>query len=311
MYDQIVTPNLDPYLYDEGKQLNTWLGWCLLYVQTSYGAGWAGSTAWDAWSYRVTNKHENDWNLPSGVYVPIWFSGYYGMGHVAIYKDGTIWSTPISSKPFADTWSSIQEVEEEYGVTYVGWSEDIGGTQVINFVAPAPATPSQGGDDMAEKITVDTSRILSNGVLARNGIAGRGDSLDGSNGGDALIGQDLTNGLVQQLFLSDEARQWRDSSEPNSISGINARLGAADSMLTANQQLNQKIEELNAKVAELGANPTKAELQEKLDEIARLTAELKQQPTLPIPPVGNPTDVDLTGALKALWNSIRKYLHVK
>jgi hypothetical protein len=138
-YNQLVTPNLDPVLYQGGHTLTDWLGWCLLYGQTAFNVGWAGSNAWEAWNDHVQFKHQN-WDLPSGVYVPIWFSGYHQMGHFAIYKDEQVWSSPYHHKPTADVLPSIAEVERIYGVAYVGWSEDIGGTRVIAPIdVPAPA----------------------------------------------------------------------------------------------------------------------------------------------------------------------------
>ena len=138
---QIKTPNLDPVIYQNGVGLNDWSGWCLAYVQTAFGTGWAGSTAWDCWSNRLTKKHA-DRNLPAGVYIPIFFSGYYGMGHTAIYKDGKVWSSPLTHKPYADVFNSIGEVERSFGVVYVGWSEDLGGTLLVESSAGV-LTPNQ------------------------------------------------------------------------------------------------------------------------------------------------------------------------
>lgn len=133
MFTQLVTPNLDPTINENGV-LTDWLGWCLAYAKNAYSAfGPTGMTAWEAWT-NTQFKHTEE--VPTNVYIPIWFSGYNGMGHVSIlYKrdDGQIqiWSSPISHKPYADVWGSIGEVERRYGVTYVGWSEDIAGVQVI------------------------------------------------------------------------------------------------------------------------------------------------------------------------------------
>jgi hypothetical protein len=140
-WKQLQEPDLDPYIRQPNGSggsyiLNDWLGWCLAYVSTAFNSGWAGATAWQGWE-RTALKHQ-DRSLPSGVYIPLWFSGYYGFGHVVIYKDGVIWSSPISHKPTADVWYSIEDIERNYGVTYVGWSEDIGGTLVAQY-APDPS----------------------------------------------------------------------------------------------------------------------------------------------------------------------------
>lgn len=126
---QLVTPNIDVYAQ---------LGMCLNYVQRAYGSGWAGSYALDGWA-RNSYNHE-DWNIPSGMYVPIWFQGYWNgvnYGHVAIYKDGVVYSSPWRKANAAanvhDTLGSIADVERIYRMTYIGWSEDIGGTRVIEY----------------------------------------------------------------------------------------------------------------------------------------------------------------------------------
>lgn len=137
MWRQTKTPNLDPVIYQGGKILYNWLGWCLAYVQTAFGAGWSGANAWASWTSHTHGRH-GDRNIPRGVYVPIWFDGYWQgnrYGHVAIYKDGRIWTSPISNKPYADVFTSIEAVERAYGMKYVGWSEFVGPTRVIQWVS--------------------------------------------------------------------------------------------------------------------------------------------------------------------------------
>ena len=121
-----------------------WLGYCLAYVQTAFGAGWAGATAWESWS-SAKGKHA-DRNFPIGVYVPIWFShtGTYGgvrknWGHVAILRidpNGSvkIWSSPLSNKPYADVFTGISQVERAFGASFVGWTEFVGPTRVLEYV---------------------------------------------------------------------------------------------------------------------------------------------------------------------------------
>jgi hypothetical protein len=144
---QLVTPNLDPVIYQPDKNgnlqpLQDWFEWCLAYVQFSFKSGWAGQYATDAWDNHMTRKH-TDRNIPAGVYVVIYFSGYHGQGHMAIYKDGRVWCTPNKhGMVTAEEWDSIESVERNYGVTYVGWSEDIGGTRVVEYIAEAAPTPA-------------------------------------------------------------------------------------------------------------------------------------------------------------------------
>lgn len=136
MWKQTKTPNLDPVVYLSGKILYDWMGWCLAVAQTMFGSQRTSPSAWSEWVNVVKYKHQ-DRNIPGGVYVPIWFDGYWNgsrVGHVAVYKDGKVWSSPYTSKPYADVLGSIADVERIYGMKYVGWSEDIGNTRVIEFV---------------------------------------------------------------------------------------------------------------------------------------------------------------------------------
>lgn len=129
MWEQLVTPNLNPVIVENGKVLKDWLGWCLAYVKTGFSAyGNTGDTAWKAWGN--TQLPHTD-AVPTGVYFPVWFDGYKGMGHVVICKDGKCWSSPLSHKASPDVFNSIAEVEKAYGVKYVGWSEDIANRKVI------------------------------------------------------------------------------------------------------------------------------------------------------------------------------------
>ncbi|WOI86004.1 hypothetical protein [Rhodococcus qingshengii] len=144
-YKQLILPNLDPILYqpdENGGQyaLSDWLGMCETFVEQAYGFKYLFYSAWAAWNgakYRHADR-----NIPTGVFVPIYFDGWWNgarLGHVAIYKDGVVWSAPYTHKPYADKLGSIAEVERIYGMTYVGWSEDMGGTRVIEGI---------GGDEM-------------------------------------------------------------------------------------------------------------------------------------------------------------------
>ncbi|NIL77101.1 hypothetical protein [Rhodococcus sp. B10] len=112
------------------------LGMCLAYVQKAFGLGWTGDYALDGWNRNKTNHADR--NIPSGVYVPVWFDGYWTgvrYGHVVVYKDGICYSSPWTQDSAArnvhDTLGSIADVERIYRMTYLGWSEDMNGQRVI------------------------------------------------------------------------------------------------------------------------------------------------------------------------------------
>jgi len=150
MWTQLVAPNLDPYIYQpDGNggvyMVTNWVGWCLAGVQSAYNSGWAGSTALQGWNDVCQIKHGD--RPPVGVFVPIWFDGYYDSGHVAFTDGNTVWSTPIHNGYEFVTYGSIDEMIQAYanigiGLTYLGWSEDIGGTRVVAYVEPPAPQPA-------------------------------------------------------------------------------------------------------------------------------------------------------------------------
>jgi hypothetical protein len=139
-YRQLISPNLNPTIVESGRVLPDWYGWCLGYVQNAFGTGWAGKFATQCWDSHAVNKH--DGTPPSGVYVPIYFSGYGGLGHLAIYKDGKVYSSPWHHKVTYDEMNSIEETAHIYNVTYVGWCEGLAGKQLVEYIQDAVVTPS-------------------------------------------------------------------------------------------------------------------------------------------------------------------------
>lgn len=147
---QTITPNLDPVVTQpDGKggryTLNNWVGWCLAVVQFAFNANYAGSPARVSWTSYTKFRHE-DRNIPRGVFVPLWFSGYYNQWHVLIAKlspdgSGTAWTSPNTAKATMDVvnFSSLDDLVAKlrrgwsYDTNFIGWSEDIGGTRVIEY----------------------------------------------------------------------------------------------------------------------------------------------------------------------------------
>lgn len=147
MWKQDVTPDLDPYTYNNGVLLTDWYGWCLATVRAAFGSPYSGPSAWSGWTNYVQHQHK-DRNWPVGVYFPIWFSGYGGLGHVAIAlvnANGSmnIWTSPFNHVPYFYTgYNNVDTLAKGYLLdAYVGWSEDIAGQRVIEYVADTPAAP--------------------------------------------------------------------------------------------------------------------------------------------------------------------------
>lgn len=147
-WKQDVSPNLDPYVYVNGVLLGDWYGWCLATVVYAFSTPYSGPNAWSGWVNYAQNKHA-DRNWPVGVYFPIWFSGYGGLGHVAIAyinTDGAmnIWTSPFKHVPYFYTgYNSVDALAAGYGVQYVGWSEDIAGKTIIHYESDTPTPAPQ------------------------------------------------------------------------------------------------------------------------------------------------------------------------
>lgn len=147
---QKIQPNLDDnkkkplYVYQNGKLLTNWVGWCLAVCKASFGATKSMGTALNAWNADKT-KHK-DYDLPEGVYCLIWWNGGHlsdgtECGHVAIAKrTGSkvkIWSSPYKKSATFTIFegaikSTIDGMVKTYGLNkYLGWTEMICEKRVI------------------------------------------------------------------------------------------------------------------------------------------------------------------------------------
>lgn len=140
-YKQIKKPNFDPVIRQGSAILSSWLGWCMAFVEQSVGQFYVYGTAKEGWS-KVKGKHKGQ--PPAGVWVPLWYSGYYNQGHVLWAKfnkngSGTAYTTPRSHKPYADkiTFSSNANLTAQLkkgwssDTEYLGWSEYVGSAQIV------------------------------------------------------------------------------------------------------------------------------------------------------------------------------------
>lgn len=160
-YKQILYPNLDNdpnhpmYIYQGGKILSDWYGWCLAVVAGSYGAKGSSYSAKTAWQSCNTKHYDRD--IPEKVYTPLWYEGGT-YGHVVIaYREGnqiTVYSSPYTHKPNFEIFKGeINYILDYIGRVYVvgsytGWSETVLESRVIELeevkVEPTPEPePSQ------------------------------------------------------------------------------------------------------------------------------------------------------------------------
>lgn len=148
---QILEPNLDDpsnplYIWVGGVVLTDWYGWCLAVTAGSFGASGSSYSAKTAWQ-ACTTKHR-DYNIPEGVWVPLWFEGGE-YGHVVEgYRQGDqlmVYSSPYTHKATFDIFqgevvSILDYVGRVYGVGgFSGWSETLLDSRVIELVQNTPA----------------------------------------------------------------------------------------------------------------------------------------------------------------------------
>lgn len=127
-------------------------GFCLRFQQKVFPGSPAVyyPTARAAWDNSIQHAEHPD----GSAIVPISYSWvgtingiYQDWGHAAVFFPGRgILSSPGSG--YGQQWfGSIEELAQRWGLTYLGWSEDVGGFRVVegsSDPAPAPApSPAQ------------------------------------------------------------------------------------------------------------------------------------------------------------------------
>jgi hypothetical protein len=154
---------------------------------------------------------------------------------ISIEHAGGIASVPYTDRMYAASIELVKDLIDRYGITDFQRHRDVidrtaypGGTACPGELDVERIIEAAQGGDVAEKTTLSTMRILTNGIFGHNGLDGRQNALSGTEDqyltDNNSVGKELTNDLVEQLFYSGQARQWRDSQDPNSVAGINKRL---------------------------------------------------------------------------------------
>lgn len=107
---------------------------CLVYVHTGFGIGDKYDDATDAWN---NAQFKQTGTPPTNISVPIWFSWTgtidgvtKNWGHVGAWVNGKIYSTTAQGVKVFDSIQDLMNFIQE-GIQYLGWSEDINGTQVV------------------------------------------------------------------------------------------------------------------------------------------------------------------------------------
>ena len=156
------------------------------------------------------------------------------------------------------------------------------------------------GGSMAETANLDTDRILQHGILARNGLRGRSYALDGSTG-KVFEGQPLTNANISAWFLSQEAREWRDTSNPASVNDINTRLDSITAKDATIDSLTGELSVANTQI--LALNQTVTELTDENTALKKENADLKAQ----VAAGGGDVTINFNFVGVLLWTIIKNF----
>ena len=122
-------------------EINETAGLCLQFARRVFGLKAVEPTAHAA-ILNLKYLHK-DRNFPAGVSFPVWFEWWGQLpgdtkkiqyDHAAVmHADGKVWSSPLSGRGRA-WFNSVDDLVRAFGggMKYIGWSEDISGTRVID-----------------------------------------------------------------------------------------------------------------------------------------------------------------------------------
>lgn len=106
-------------------------GMCLRETRECFGVGPRYDDAAEAWAEaKFKHRLKMPDRFPRAVPV-FWTGGSHGHGHVALTTgfDGMCWSMDIRRPGWFDC-VPIEEIHDKWGLTLVGWSEDLNGVVV-------------------------------------------------------------------------------------------------------------------------------------------------------------------------------------
>ena len=138
-------------------------GMCLWFAEEAVGAPHWYGTAREAWD-NASDRHYGDYNLPDAVVAVFWSwvgdlgEGPLDYGHVAIWVPGVgLFSSPRAWRDGVTNtvYSSIDEVSNWLGASYLGWSSDLAGLQLSTWTGDAqPVTPIASNQRVAGPLGV-------------------------------------------------------------------------------------------------------------------------------------------------------------
>lgn len=134
-----------------------WHNRCGEFTRTAFGRpsvgdfdGDGAADAEDQWkAARFKHPETDPMKIPRGVPV-YWSGGSADNGHAAgpSRGDGTVWGTDLVRDGHVDVYR-ISDVQAKWGLTLLGWTEDIGGVRV--WTPPAAPKPAPAAKPAAPK----------------------------------------------------------------------------------------------------------------------------------------------------------------
>ena len=147
------------------KPSKNWNNLCLQFVRTCFGVAAKHPNAKKAWE-ATTKKHKttNASSIPAGV--PVWFKTGTVNWHVAISTgNGNCYSTDVGGRGKVGL-ITINGLCKAWGITLLGWSEDINGVTVYKAPAAPPKPPASKPKPKPTTPTIPVKRPVLVGTVS-------------------------------------------------------------------------------------------------------------------------------------------------
>lgn len=182
---------------------------------------------------------------------------------------GSTWGAGFGHIACAKTVSkdSFTSIEQNYNYNKKVTEQWHNWSGVIGWVRYTPTSPPPPPQPTGANMTDDTARQIGFNYLGRNGYDGRPNALSAPQ--PDLQNQPLTNQKLGEIFLSQEARNWRDGELPKVYKERDDLRVAYQKEVNNNIVLAQQVNDLNAQIVELNK-----QLKDANKKIADLEAQL-------------------------------------
>jgi hypothetical protein len=161
----MVVQSADEGIANARKTTSNDPGMCLWYTQEWLETPHMYPDATAQWN-AATKKHAGDRNPPAGAPVS-WTGGSAGYGHSALSLGGGRIRTIDQQSSGKTSDVDLEEIENDWGLAYKGWHEDLGGVDIPYLVGGgAPSNPNDC--DIGDLVLVIASGSL-NGRDAPDG----------------------------------------------------------------------------------------------------------------------------------------------